>query len=149
MKYETQRPYTASFVIVRNANKIAFLLRQNTPWMNDHYGLPSGKCEEGDSFAYTAIKEVEEEIGIKIQPNDLTHRLTMHRNEPDEDMVWVDAYFEATDWSGEPYNAEPHVHAELTWFDPKDLPGNIIPSVKAGIEAIEAGKTYVELGWDS
>lgn len=49
--------------------------------------------------------------------------------------------------SPEVHNAEPDVHAELAWFDLKKLPENTIPYVKNYIEAIEAGKTYVEYGW--
>lgn len=148
MKYDIERPYTASFLVIRNADKIAFLLRQNTPWMNGYYGLPSGKGEKGDSFTDTGIQEGEQETGVKVKRENLKHLLTLHRKESGENMIWVDVYFEALEWEGEVRNAEPHIHAELAWFNPKELPENIVPSVRFALEAIETGKTYAEYGWD-
>ncbi|HET7060297.1 MAG TPA: NUDIX domain-containing protein [Candidatus Saccharimonadales bacterium] len=154
MKYpETATPYTATYLIFRKAEKIALLLRKNTPWMNNYWGLPSGKVDRkggdgSESFKAAGCHEGLEEVGVKIEPTDLKHVLTVHRNEPEEDMVWVDVYFEVTKWKGELYNAEPEIHERLDLFDPNNLPINIVPSVKAGIEAIENGKTYIEYGWE-
>lgn len=148
MKYETATLYTASYIIARQADKIAFVLRKNTLWMNDYYGLPSGKVEKGESFKSAATREADEEIGVKIKPKNLRHCLTMHRNEPDEDMTWVDVYFEALEWEGDIHNAEPHMHKEVASLDPENLPENVIPSVRFALEAIETGKTYIEYGWE-
>lgn len=147
MKYDVARPYTASYVIIRREGKIAFVLREHTSWMNDYYGLPSGKVDKGESYLTAAAREAKEEVGIKIDEQALRHVLTMHRNVASEDMVWVDIYFEAAEWEGEPYNAEPHIHGELAWLDPANLPKNVVPSVRAAIKAITAGKPYIEYGW--
>jgi 8-oxo-dGTP diphosphatase len=153
VKYKSAAtPYTASYLIFRQAEKIAFLLRENTPWMNGYYSLPSGKVdrkgEDGsESFTATAIHEGDEEVGAKIKPENLKHLLTMHRNESGQDMVWVDVFFEVTDWEGELRNAEPDIHKSLDFFDPSHLPENVIPSIRFALEAIEAGKAYVEYGW--
>jgi ADP-ribose pyrophosphatase YjhB (NUDIX family) len=154
MKYETAAtPYTASYLIFRQAGRIAFLQRENTPWMNGYWGLPSGKVDKegsngSESFTSAAIHEAEEEVGAKIKSADLKHLLTMHRNVPDQDMVWVDAFFEVTDWQGDLHNAEPQHHKALDFFDPDELPENIIPSIRFALDAIAVGKTYVEYGWD-
>jgi ADP-ribose pyrophosphatase YjhB (NUDIX family) len=112
--------------------------------MNNHYGLPSGKVEKNESFSAGAMREALEEVGITINPKDLEFTHVMHRF---ESMDWVDVYFTAKQWQGKVHNAEPHMHAELAWLDPKDLPDNVIPSVKFALEQIEAGKTYSEYGW--
>jgi 8-oxo-dGTP diphosphatase len=136
MKYDTAQPYIASYIILRKAGKIAFLLRSKTTWMNGRYGLPSGKIE------------AKEEVGIDVQAEDLKPVLIVHRKEPtDRDMTWVDTYFEAQKWAGEVTNNEPHKHSELAWFNLDDLPDNIIPSVKSALQEIAAGKTYSEYGW--
>lgn len=144
--FDTAQPYIASFVIIRKDNKIAFVLRSNTTWMKDYYGLPSGKTEKNESFSAGAIREAEEEIGIHIKPEDLRFVHAMHRH--GQDLDWVDAYFETDAWEGEPYNAEPHMHSELAWLDPKNLPKNVIPPVRHAIEQLEMGKVYSEYGWD-
>lgn len=144
--YDTATPYIASYVLLRKGNKVAFVLRKNTDWMNDYYGLPSGKVEEDESFTEAAIREAKEEAGVTIAPEDLHMCLTMHRN-AQGDSDWVDAFFEVKTWSGEPYNAEPDVHAELAWLDLAALPKNVISSVRAALEAIAKGETYLEYGW--
>jgi len=149
MKFNTAQPYIASYVIFRKDNKVAFVLRSNTNWMNNFYGLPSGKVEVNEPFAAAAIREAKEEVGVDIKPNQLKHVLTMHRKEPsDNGMTWVDLFFEAEKWSGELINAEPHMHSELTWLDVDNLPENVISSVLFALDHIKKGSMYCEYGWD-
>lgn len=154
MKYpEAATPYTASYLLIRQAEKIAFVLRENTPWMNGYWGLPSGRVDKegensSESFTACAIHEGNEEVGITIKKGDLKHLLTMHRIEAGQNMVWVDLFFEVCEWSGQLHNAEPHKHAALDFFALASLPEKVVPSVRFALEAIEAGKTYVEYGWE-
>ena len=145
MSYDVARPYTAAFVIFRRGNKIAFVLRENTGWMNGYYGLASGKVEKNESYLQAAVREAKEEVGINLTQENLKYVHTMHRKS--EDSVWVDVYFEAVDWKGEPRNAEPHMHSELKWLDIKNLPKNIVPPVEHAILEIEKGNQYSEYGW--
>ena len=153
MKYDTQTPYLAAFAIVQDeAGKIAFVLRTNTGWMNGHYGLPSGKVEKNESFIAGAVREAKEEIGITVDAKDLEHAITVHRyseagSGDTVDTEWVDVYFLTKKYSGKLYNAEPHMHSELAWLDPKSLPKNVIPAVAASIQAWLEGKNYLEYGW--
>lgn len=150
MSYDTAQPYIASFVIFRKDNKVAFVLRSNTKWMNGYYGLPSGKVEKKESFSSAALREAKEEVGVTVESNDLKHLLTLHRNESSEvGNEWIDVYFEATKWEGKLRNAEPHIHSELAWFDLNNLPENVVPAVRAGLEAIQANKVYEEWGWEA
>jgi 8-oxo-dGTP diphosphatase len=74
--------------------------------------------------------------------------LTVHRNDAESDIrFWVDVYFEAVSWRGEPFNAEPDIHSEFTWLDPENLPKNVIKSVRYALEQIAAGSQYAEYGW--
>lgn len=151
MSYGTATPHIASYVILRRDGKIAFVLRANTKWMNGYYGLPSGKVEQDESFEQAAIREAKEEAGVTIAQKDLQHVLTMHRTKNGEEeggpKDWVDCFFEPVKWQGEAVNAEPHMHSELVWLDPNNLPENVIPSVRYAIEQIEQGSHYAEFGW--
>lgn len=142
MKYDIATPYTAVYVVFRKDGKIAFLLRSNTPWMNNHYSLPAGKVEKKEKFIAAAIREAQEEVGVKLQPKDLKLILTGQRHHSDSD--WIDIVFEADKWSGELHNAEPHVHGELAWFKPDKLPKNMVDYVRFYIKQIQAGKNYAE-----
>lgn len=149
-KYVSARPYVAAFVIFRKDDKIAFLLRENTKWMNGKYGLPAGKVDPGESITAGARREAKEEVGVDIDTKHLRHLLTVFRTTSveDEPDPWLDVIFEAQQWQGELYNAEPHVHSELAWLDPENLPENLTPYVTFFLENIKAGKRYAEMGWD-
>lgn len=143
-QFGTAQPYIASYVLVKKDGKIAFVLRSNTGWMNNHYGLPSGKVEEGETFTEAAIREAKEEVGITLRPENLHQVLTGHRREQGDTMSWVDVFFEAAEWEGEVINAEPHMHSAVEWFSLDNLPENIIPSVRYYLEKVQAADTYCE-----
>ncbi|MDL2363330.1 MAG: NUDIX domain-containing protein [Patescibacteria group bacterium] len=138
-------PHIAAYVIFRKEGKVAFVMRANTSWMNGYYGLPSGKVENDETFTQAAIREAKEEVGVNINPEDLKCVLIAHRKS--KDINWVDACFEASNWDGGLTNAEPHIHSELAWLDPNNLPENVIPSVRHYIGQISAGNSYTEFGW--
>jgi 8-oxo-dGTP diphosphatase len=149
--YDTQAPYIASYIIVQNdEGNIAFLMRQNTAWMNGFYSLPSGKVEKNESFTAAAVREAKEEIGIDVKPEDMEYVLTVHRNSSEDDnwqMKWVDVFFVVKQHTGDVQNAEPHMHSELAWLDPDDLPDNVIPSLAASLEAWRKGDMFFEYNW--
>lgn len=61
MKYEKS---CGAVVFTRINNNIKYLLIQN---LEGIYGFPKGHVEEGESETQTAIREVYEEVGIKIE----------------------------------------------------------------------------------
>jgi ADP-ribose pyrophosphatase YjhB (NUDIX family) len=145
-KYDTATPYLAAYVMLRAADgKVAFVLRSNTKWMDNYWGLLAGKVEWQETFTQAALREAKEEGGVTIAPEDLKLKLIVQRHSTDTD--WIDVVFEASTWQGEAYNAEPHVHSELAWFDLDKLPENIIPVIKVYLTAVTEGKTYLEHGW--
>lgn len=146
MIYDTATPYVAAYVLLHQANKLAFVLRSHTGYMDGMYGLPSGKVEKNESFRAAAVREAREEIGVEIVPSSLQPTLTMHRA-GESGSSWVDVYFTVPTWQREPYNAEPDKHGELAWLDVDNLPENIVPSVRHGLQAIARGEFYTEFAW--
>ncbi len=147
-KFGTATPYIASYVLLKKGNKILFILRSNTSWMDGKWGIAAGKVENDETYAEAAIREAKEEAGVKVKATDLHPVLTIHRKEAeDKTNIWVDVFFEATKWEGDPYNAEPHVHAKVEWFDLNKLPDNIVPMLGFALKQIKAGKIYAEYGW--
>ncbi len=148
---EVARPYTASFVILRDGTKIAMVLRKNTGWMDGYYGLPAGKGEWFEPFSVGAVREAKEESGVDIKLENLKPLHVVHRHGSDSEgkfIDWVDVYFEAEKWEGEPHNAEEEKSERLDWIDLGDLPENIVPPQRAALEEIEKGNMYSEYGWE-
>lgn len=149
-KYGSARPYAACFVILMKDDGIAMVLRKNTGWMDDYYGLPAGKLEYGETFTQGAIREAKEEAGVDIKPDDMrvVHVAHRHGEEGELFMDWVDVYFAVDAWQGEPHNAEPDKSERLDWLNINDLPDNIVPSQRAALTEIAKGNSYSEFGWD-
>lgn len=149
-KYNTQQPNIAvNIFFVNKDGEIALLLRKNTAWMNNYYSLPGGKVELGESMMSAVVRESEEEVGVEVSKNDLQHALTVHinSNEEDTDMKWVYTIFEVHSWAGQLCNNEPDLHSELLWSSPDKLPENMIPSMRACVEAWKNERSYIEHGW--
>ena len=71
----------------------------------------------------------------------------MHRKESDEERI--DLFFTAEKWCGEIKIMEPQKCDDLSWFAFDNLPINLVPYVKAAIEAFNSGALYTEFGWES
>lgn len=151
--YDTARPYIACFVILKKDDKIAMVRRKNTGWMDGFYGLPAGKVEYGETYRQGAAREVKEEAGVDIQEDDLEFAHIGHRHSDQGDgkfQDWVDVYFIAKKWEGEPYNAEKHKSDSLDWIDLDNLPDNekVVPAVFDVLSRINRNEKYSEHGWD-
>jgi 8-oxo-dGTP diphosphatase len=146
MKYDSATPYIAVFVLLRRGNQAAFLMRQNTGWMDGYYDIVAGKVESGETYRQAAIREAQEEAGVEIHLADLKPLLTAHRRS--KDTTWVDIVFEARQWQGKPRNAEPSKHSSLEWLDLDNLPDNIAPPGRFRLDQITAGHHYAEYGWE-
>lgn len=143
-------PNIACYVLVRKGDEIIGLLRDGTDWMNGYYGIAQGKVEKHEPYTAAAVREIQEELGVTVKPQDLKPVLVMHRWEPSSQAQdWVDIYFEVTKWQGELKNNEPHKHSKLDWLKLTDLPDNIIPCISYALEQIAQGNMYAEYGWDS
>ena len=137
---------TYALGILQKNNKLLFLLRKNTPFFSNHYGLIGGRVEDNESVTNALIREIYEEIGIIITKEDthFAHCLSF-KNEQDKAILAI--VFKINNWTGEITNKEPEKCAELTWFAPDNLPQNIIPRHKHIIKMIEQGILYSESGW--
>lgn len=148
--YDSARPYIACFVVMKDKDgKIAMVLRKNTGWMDGYYGLPAGKVEYGETYLEAAIREAKEEAGVDIKPKDLKFVHIVHRHGENGDlfMDWVDVYFEAAVWSGEPHNAEEDKSERLDWVDIKKDADKIVPPQADALKKIVSGEPYSEYGW--
>lgn len=136
----------ASYIILRRGDEVLLLRRKNTGWRDGEYTMPAGHVETGESPLTCAIREAKEEAGVTIKPENIE---LMHiQNYPAEDMTEdrVDFIFEASEWRGEPYVAEPHKSDDLRWCSLNRLPKNIVPPAHHCLNEIRLGNIYSDFG---
>ena len=133
-------------VLIRKQGKGLFVLRENTGFKDGEYCVPGGHVDPDETFRQAACREVMEEVGLHIRPEDLVYKLTVQRKAAKD--IRIDIWFEVMAWTGEPRNGAPEEHAAVEWLDLDDLPENIIDYNSAGIENIGQSVSYAEFGWE-
>ena len=136
-------PVTVHMFFLRE-NKILLIRRYQTGYMDGHYSVPAGHLDGDEPVRKAAVREALEEIGGRIEPDDIDFAGVFHRSEGDER---VDFFVHVRRWSGEPVNAEPKKCDELLWSELKDLPENTIPYIRRAIEKFQTGVPFEEFGW--
>jgi ADP-ribose pyrophosphatase YjhB (NUDIX family) len=110
--------------------------------------LPAGKLEEGESVLGAAVREAEEEVGVRIAEEDLRFVHAVHAR-GDGVGSRMGLFFEARRWVGEPVTREPDKCYEVAWFPSDRLPENVIPYPLAGIRGYLDGEPFGVFGWSS
>jgi ADP-ribose pyrophosphatase YjhB (NUDIX family) len=124
--------------------QILLIRRFNTGYEDGNYSVVAGHVDEGESVTRAAIREAKEEAAVSLEPADLQIVHVMNRKAEDER---IDFFMTVRHWVGEVVNNEPHKCDQLLWTTFDDLPPNIIPYVRKGIENYQAGLFYSEFGW--
>jgi 8-oxo-dGTP diphosphatase len=137
-------PFVAALFIENN--KVLLLLRQNTGVFDGFYALPGGRVDEGESLRAAMIREIYEEVGVKVKEEDAQFiHLLSFKNEFGNESAAI--CFLIKKWQGELINKEPERHGEIKWFPIDDLPENISPRTRHDIEMVTKGLLYSEHGW--
>jgi len=141
MTKERFKTCVASYLILKNKDKVLLSLRGNTGYKDGYWGLVSGHVEKGESAKQAIIREAHEEAGLILDPKNLKFITIMHRKSEREN---IDIFFEADKWQGEIINKEPYKIKKLEFFHINALPSNLIDYIhKVFIEE----KYYFEIGW--
>jgi 8-oxo-dGTP pyrophosphatase MutT (NUDIX family) len=104
--------------------------RFNTGFEDGNYSLIAGHVEPSETPSQAIVREALEEASIEIALEDLRFVQAVHR-ECTPELAYMDYYFEANRWSGNPRIVEPERCSDLGWFPGKALPGNVIPYIRA------------------
>lgn len=133
-------------VLLQRNDKILLILRAHTGFKDNEYVVPSGHVEDGETFREAACREVLEEVGVKVRPEDLIQRTIVHRKGNRDTRI--DMWFEAINWSGDEKNMEPDKHTHIKWFDIEELPDNLVDYIGYGIDCTKQNQSYGEFGWN-
>jgi 8-oxo-dGTP diphosphatase len=79
------------------------------------WDLPGGHIDDGETSAEALVRELEEELGVEIEPPHDPPWMTLHSDHVELLLYLVDR------WTGEPHNAAPEEHDDIRWFAPDGL----------------------------
>lgn len=118
----------AVFVIIRNERgEILLQQRTNTTYLDGYWDFPSGHVEHGESLQEAAARELHEEVGLVVRPEDL--RL-VHIDQYFLDKDYINFVLVADRWQGTPAIGEPEKVGDLRFFAPDTLPEKCVNVVR-------------------
>jgi len=118
---EKQRPKVGVGVIIVNNDKVLLGKRKNAHG-NGTWAFPGGHLEFGETWEACALRETEEEVGVKISnPLFVVATNDIFTGE-DEGKHYVTIYLRAEYLGGEPEIKEPEKWETWEWFDWDALP---------------------------
>jgi ADP-ribose pyrophosphatase YjhB (NUDIX family) len=141
---ERFRLRSAVYLILLKDNKVLFLRRFNTGWMDGKYSLVSGHLDGNETISQSLIREAFEEAKIKINKKDLIPATVIHRK---SDFEYIDFFFIVKRWKGKAVIGEPDKCDKLEWFPLSNLPDNLLPFIKEAIENYKKRVPFFESGW--
>ena len=130
-------------VVIKNSEGRVLVGRRITEHA-PYYSIPGGHLEEGESFEECGIREICEETGIIIDPENInvigiTNDLETFR-ESGRHYISVILYTES--FTGEPELKEPDKCEGWIWADPGNLPQPHFEASRKGIACMLEGLFY-------
>jgi 8-oxo-dGTP pyrophosphatase MutT (NUDIX family) len=140
------RPHVGVHLILTDGRKVLLLGRANTGFADGSWSVPGGSLEDRETLPAAAAREAREEVGILIDPGDLTFAHLCHHADPDG-LARIGVFFTVSRWTGAPFNAEPSKCSEIAWHELGDLPGDIVGYIRTGLHAYDQGTPFSLDSW--
>lgn len=102
---------TVAALIVRDGRVLLCQRSADRAWHPGVWDLPGGHVVPGESAADALVREVREELGVRIAPG------TAEVLENEEAVVSV---FQVVEWEGQIGNAAAGEHSGVKWMSPAD-----------------------------
>ncbi|MBA2307508.1 NUDIX domain-containing protein [Candidatus Dependentiae bacterium] len=135
-------PYVLGYLtrVYDTKKQVLLVYRSTTGFGNNQYSLAGGKINKAESPDQALIRELGEELSIKIKPEDVNFRTLLYFEGATRTCVAF--LFSIAQWEGEPLNNEPAKHDHIAWFDLSHLPSSLLPRHKILIRQLEEGIIY-------
>lgn len=127
-------------LILLNEGKV--LLMKQKASNGGKYTMVGGTVEDFEFAKISLIRESKEEVGLTLVEKDLKLVHTLHKKKGAVTRIVL--YFQAVHWKGEPKALEPKKFKKVDWFDLKELPSPISPTVKHVLHKYMKGVNYSE-----
>lgn len=102
--------YIVAAILIRAGRVLLCHRSPDRRWFPGVWDLPGGHIEPGEARGAAIAREVNEELGVWIEPPHAGPRASLS-TAAFEMQIWV-----VSDWSGEIINAAPWEHDQIAWF---------------------------------
>ncbi|MFF3071407.1 NUDIX domain-containing protein [Kitasatospora sp. NPDC057904] len=112
--------------------------------------IPGGKVEVGERLDEAAARELREETGLLVEPEDLrlVHTIQVRQGWDGKGAFLLSAFL-ATAWRGELANTEPTKHLSVAWSPVDALPLPMFPTSHAALTLhLSGGRGFSTHGYD-
>jgi ADP-ribose pyrophosphatase YjhB (NUDIX family) len=132
----------SAYVALLRGSEVLLQRRMGTGYMDGHWSVgAAGHVEHGESVYAAAVREVDEELGVRVRESDLEPICTMHRRSGGDAVGQrVDFFFAARKWEGEPSVTEPDKSDGIRWAALDALPEPMVPYVIAVLEMLRTSE---------
>lgn len=134
-------------VFVIKNSKVLLGRRLNTGWSDGLLCPFGGHIEKNESPIAAIVREVEEELGVAVKPEDVDFTCIAARNTGGPEYAAYE--FVIRDKEYEFYNAEPHKCSELVWANLDNLPEDLIDDFRIIIQqSVINNERFIEIGYE-
>lgn len=128
------RPRIGCGAAILDAEGRLLLVKRRRPPEADHWGLPGGKLDWGESARACVEREIAEELGIVI----VAGTVLCVSDLIGEDHHWVAPVYRVERFDGTPAIQEPDALAAWDWFALDALPALLTQATLDAIAALDA-----------
>lgn len=126
------RPRIGCGAAVLDAQGRLLLVKRRRMPEADHWGVPGGKLDWGESARTCAEREIAEELGITIVAGAVLAVTDMIA----PDHHWVAVTYRVERFEGEPAIQEPQALADWGWFPLDALPAPLTQATRDAVDAL-------------
>ncbi len=129
----------STHLIHEKDGKHLMIRRAGSAYYPGFFSLVAGHVEPPETPLEALVREVEEEIGVRLPPGDVSFAKVLHRRLPDR--IYIDYFFKTERMPAVWQICEPEKISEIGMFDPGALRDQIVPYVWA---VLSSPQTYQE-----
>lgn len=119
-----------AFILDGERRRLLLVRRRRMPEA-DHWGLPGGKVDFGETVEAAVVREISEELGVEIAIDELL--CIVDQIDLAAGTHWVAPVYRAHIVRGEPSNREPAALASVGWFALDALPQPLTLSTRTAL----------------
>lgn len=124
-------------VLINEKGEVLLAQRPEGKRLAGKWEFAGGKIEEGETPEVALVRELHEELGIEVRPEDMENFWFLSHSYPEFDFHLLMPVYICRKWQGEP---KPLEHSALCWAYPNDM--HKLDMIEADNELVERIKLF-------